>query len=372
MWFKDEDPLTSRSAALERSFSRDVKIALPAPFAGDGSQSFLSWVRQLEVAVEATAGSRDWRNEIVRVLPTRLSQSAFLLWDSLPPTVQSDYAAVKEKLGDAFGQRQFMDRFRANLSARMRAPGESLEVYAADVSRLVLQAFPGYGDVAQREEKFRRFLAGLDPALKSKCLEQGATDLEEALTVAERCENARLALQRESVANTFGAPAAVQSVSASDGLLNAVDKLTEEMSVMRMEMKEIRRENQRLRAADAERGERMFRSPFRGGCRCDCGERGCQSATVRDGYHGRSPDRRPFSPQGGYRVPSSPRPSQGRSPSPNWRDRRDRAPPDFRPSGGRSPSPNWRGQHEYEPRRRNVRFVPHQQDTDGGHQGNDQ
>ncbi|XP_035995289.1 tetratricopeptide repeat protein 21B-like isoform X2 [Fundulus heteroclitus] len=104
---------------------------------------------------------------------------------------------VKERPGAAFGQRQLMDRFRASLTARARAPGESLEVYAADVSRLVAEAFPDYGDVAQREEKFRRFLAGLDPALKAKCLEMGATDLEEALHVAERCENARAALQRD-------------------------------------------------------------------------------------------------------------------------------------------------------------------------------
>ncbi|CAL8339878.1 unnamed protein product [Boreogadus saida] len=61
-----------------------------------------------------------------------------------------------------------MDRFRASLSARS-------------------------------EEKFRRFLAGLDPTLKAKCLEMGATDLEEALHVAERCENARMTLQRDYI-----------------------------------------------------------------------------------------------------------------------------------------------------------------------------
>ncbi|CAL8269941.1 unnamed protein product [Arctogadus glacialis] len=90
-----------------------VKIDLPAPFTRDGSQSFLSWARQLEVAVGATAGG-------------------------------------------------------------------------------------GHGCTEElREEKFRRFLAGLDPALKTKCLEMGATDLEEALHVAERCENARMTLQRD-------------------------------------------------------------------------------------------------------------------------------------------------------------------------------
>lgn len=65
-----------------------------------------------------------------------------------------------------------------------------MEVYAADVSRLVTEAFPEYGAMAQREEKFRRCLAGLNPMLKAKCLELGATEVEEALTVAKRCENA--------------------------------------------------------------------------------------------------------------------------------------------------------------------------------------
>ncbi len=58
-----------------------------------------------------------------------------------------------------------MDRFRASLSARPRAPHESLEVYAAEISRLVDEAFPEYGDRAQREEIFCCFLTGLDPVL---------------------------------------------------------------------------------------------------------------------------------------------------------------------------------------------------------------
>ncbi|CAL8396367.1 unnamed protein product [Gadus morhua 'NCC'] len=75
-----------------------VKIDLPAPFTGDGSQSFLSWARQLEVAVGATAGG-------------------------------------------------------------------------------------GHGCTEEL----------------AKCLEMGATDLEEALHVAERCENARMTLQRDCI-----------------------------------------------------------------------------------------------------------------------------------------------------------------------------
>ncbi|KAK7922816.1 hypothetical protein WMY93_009718 [Mugilogobius chulae] len=336
MWKKEDDsPFKSGARAFEEHFPiRNVKVDLPSPFAGDGSQSFLAWVRQLEVAVQATVGGDvDVDAELVRILPTRLSKAAFLLWDSLSDRVKRDYAAVKEKLGGAFGQRQFMDRFRANLSARPRAAGESLEVYAADVCRLVAEAFPDYGIVARREEKFRRFLAGLDPALKAKCLEQGATDLEEALTVAERCENARDALQRDCVSNYMLNPSAadvsVRAVAATDGLHGTVDKLSKDIYAMRLEMKEMYEENQRLRK-DYVDNRRVIGSgtAVSGHCECTCGEPGCQSRAAMQRTPGRSPERR-FPPRSGYRetaqAPLS-RPPQSRSPSPGWRVRREDGP----------------------------------------------
>ena len=97
----------------------------------------------------------DYDFEVVRILPTRLTKAAFLLWDSLPAAVQADYNAVKERLQEAFFF-FFLDCFRANIAARLRAPGESLDVYAAEISKLVLEAIPGYGDVALKEE-LRRF-----------------------------------------------------------------------------------------------------------------------------------------------------------------------------------------------------------------------
>lgn len=80
--------------------------------------------------------------ELVRLLPTRLTKDAFILRDRLPAAVQADYPAVKKKLLEAFGQRHFFDCFRANLSACPRAPGESLDVFAAEIGQLVQEAFP--------------------------------------------------------------------------------------------------------------------------------------------------------------------------------------------------------------------------------------
>lgn len=75
--------------------------------------------------------------------------------------------------------------------AQPHQPNESLEVYAAYFSRLVAEAFPSYDRAARNCETFRHFLAGLDPAFQAKHHEQGAKDVEEALTIAGRCERAR-------------------------------------------------------------------------------------------------------------------------------------------------------------------------------------
>ncbi|KAK3568728.1 hypothetical protein QTP86_014757, partial [Hemibagrus guttatus] len=304
MWYKEEDDFHSRQD--REKVNRHVKIELPPPFSGDEKQSFLCWTRQFEVAVRAitegdSAASVNY--ELVRILPTRFAGAAFLLWDSLPATVQGDYNTVKEKLKEAFGQRQFMDRFRASLSARPRAPRESLEVYAAEVSRLVDEAFPEYGDKAQREEKFRRFLAGLDPVLRAKCHEQGATDLEEAVIIAGRCENARNSIKTDYMPvnaaygnSEGGAVAAVHSVTDNGGLYRAVDRLTEEMRDMRMELMRLGDKNQRLKARASPRAMDEWsgdRSQSSGMCQCVCGGRGCQSR-VFAARRGRSPERKSF------------------------------------------------------------------------------
>lgn len=167
-----------------------------------------------------------------------------------------------------------------------------MDVYAADISQL---AFPGYGDIAQKEEKFRRFLAGLDPTLRAKCHEQGATDLEEALIIAVRCEMARETLKLDYVniqprhASPDGsATAMVHSILDEGGAYKAIERLTEDMREMRLEMRRMTEENKRLRVNNW-RDEWRTLSP---GCQCMCGEQGCPSRRPQFEPRGRSPDRR--------------------------------------------------------------------------------
>lgn len=74
-------------------------------------------------------------------------------------------------------------------------PKEPLEVYAAEITRLVQEAFPNYGRPAIAMERFRRFVAGLDPILQAKCHEHGAATLKDALGGACKWERAQEALK---------------------------------------------------------------------------------------------------------------------------------------------------------------------------------
>ncbi|KAF7688153.1 hypothetical protein HF521_014159 [Silurus meridionalis] len=269
MWCKDEDDFYPRRD--RDRINRHFEVAVRALTEGDGAASY--------------------NYELVRILPTRLSNAAFLLWDSLPAAVQADYTAVKERL-ETFGQRQFMDRFRASLSARPRAPRESLEVYVAEIGRLVDEAFLEYGDKAQKEEKFRRFVAGLDPVLRAKCHEQGATDLEEAVIIAGRCEMADCMPVNNAYGNIDGV-SAVHSVTNNGGLYGAVDQLTGEMREMRMELMRLGEENQRLKSSASSRATNEWsgdRSRSNGMCQCVCGGRGCQSRVFDSARRGRLPE----------------------------------------------------------------------------------
>lgn len=177
--------------------------------------------------------------------------------------------------------------------------------------------------------------------------------------MAERCENARVALQRDytSSAATYndGAPS-VQSVSVSEGLQRAIERLTEDMYAMRVEMKDVHEENRRLRAGNNDLRGRRPRSPSGGRCTCTCGEWGCQLRGSREDRRGRSPDPGRFPRSGGFPTPGYRSDPSGPSPSP-------------RPQG-RSPSPSWRARRDEEPRRRGVHFLPQQQDADNDPQGN--
>lgn len=129
------------------------KVELPPHFLGSGNEDFMQWCRRMEVALDAATNGVG--ADLAKLLPSRLGGAAFSFWDSLPPEVKADYAATKKRMKDVFGQRQIIVNFQSFVNARPRYPGEALEVYAAELTRLVSEAFPEYDCRAREEETYR-------------------------------------------------------------------------------------------------------------------------------------------------------------------------------------------------------------------------
>ncbi len=140
---------------------------------------------------------------MAKLLPTHLGGAAFSYWDSLPDRTKCNYTAVKDKLKTVFGQTAYMSTFQSYINACTRLPGEALPVFAAEISRLVEETFPTYGQNAKVWEKFRRFIAGIEPYLQVRCHEQGLNTLDSALQFAIQIENARHASRLFSTPNTL-------------------------------------------------------------------------------------------------------------------------------------------------------------------------
>jgi len=63
--------------------------------------------------------------------------------------VKADYELTKASLTTVFGRTTFLATFQTFLNARPRKPQEPLEVYGAELTNLVIEAFPQY-DAAAR------------------------------------------------------------------------------------------------------------------------------------------------------------------------------------------------------------------------------
>lgn len=95
-------------------------------------------------------------------------------------------------------------------------------MYSAVITCLVLEAFPDYDCTAQDGEKFRHFVAVLEPALQVKIHEQGVENIDEVLLVACRCERAHATMQLH-VGSTQNQVAVVHCNHTDGKLLHAVE-----------------------------------------------------------------------------------------------------------------------------------------------------
>lgn len=344
------------------------KVELPPCFHGDGKDkdSFSLWKSRLELSVKACSDYQ--QQDLATILPTRLSGDALAYWLSLAEEEKGDYDKSIAKLNEVFGRKQFLLHFQTFVNARQRLVKEPLEVFAAEITRLVLEAFPDYGAPAIAMERFRRFVAGLDLTLQAKCHEHGATTLEEALVIAGKWERAQEALKLSAPAGpqSLTLPVAATSTetvsamvstqhdaaphSAAPELAAAVQELTADVRALRLEVDRLQRRTDHDYRGRAERDgawqrpsrerERSWRSPSSSPDRHSAYR--SHHSSHEGGYyarHGSSPGRRGrgYSPASPSRAPrSSSGQDQYRRPSPGYRR-------------NSSPAPSYPGRWEHRP-----------------------
>lgn len=245
------------------------------------------------------------------------------------------------------------------MNARTRLPGEALPVFAAEICRLVEEAFPTYEKKAKEGEKFRRFVAGIEPYLQLRCHEQGVRTLESALQFAVQIEtahqasrmfsNAHLSTQQSvaSAPTSLAAfpmtpgylpapqvPLGVNSASADDfrKMQQTIEKLSDTVEQLQLEVRQQRREDrdmrhrhstdQRYSRSPAERGRGSGRHHTPEGSRDSSYDR----AAARQGYRGPSPHRQQDRREIRARPDSHDRYGRGYSPASRDYARRGRSP----------------------------------------------
>ena len=105
---------------------------------------------------------------------------------------------------DAFNNKHKLRAFLNSITARQGLPGENIKVHLSDLTSLVSQAFPDYTPEQKTSEIFRRFLTGLDPILKSKCVERVTQNVEEAVEYCKNYERAQYELNPASMTTQVG------------------------------------------------------------------------------------------------------------------------------------------------------------------------
>lgn len=252
---------SSSHGESSRSTVSYLNLELPPIFTGSGTQDFSVWSRQLEAVVQASPTCRDLN--LATILPSRLGGAAFSFWDNLPAADKDNFDKAKEELSRVFGRRQFLTTFQSFLNARPRYPNEPLEVFASELRRLVWEAFPTYDETAKNGELFRRFVAGLDPALQVKVHEHGSANLPEALKVAGQVERAQEATKIYSPAtvsqsNLPSTPKVNMMTDPTSDLARALQSITKQLDDLRVEMNYIRKERDFARSS---RRDRYYNSP---------------------------------------------------------------------------------------------------------------
>ena len=320
-------PDTDVGSSSSSSVGSFIPVQFPPCFSGDGTSDFMQWCRRFEVAVDACPNAASV--DLAKTLGSRLTGSAFTVWDALSPEIKKDYKTTKTELGKVFSKRDEVISFQRMINARPRQPGEPLVVYKCELERLTRHAFPLLDNNAREDELFRRFVAGLSPDMRAKCHEHGADNIGKAMEIAQQVERASDSHGSLAPFSAQTPQVAVVTNTQNDPL----DQILQRLNSLQMSVDTLQTQYNTLRGTQdhASRPRSRFSSEYSDYLR--------QPSRSRDRYDRRqSPT--PYRTEHGQ--PSG-QPSRGRSPSPYppRRHNYDRG-TDYRSSGyslsSRSPS----------------------------------
>lgn len=167
-------------------------------FNGDGDD-FAEWVEKLEF-VASLQGVTDME----KFLPLFLSGGAYAVYQAIPIGDKNDYATVKSCLLKAFSADPF-NAYEQFLSRRL-LPGESVDVYLADLKRLA-----GLVDSTVSDHWLKcAFISGLPDNARSQLRAACSVDsmslngvLERARTLLKSAETCMVSLARKPVSTCF-------------------------------------------------------------------------------------------------------------------------------------------------------------------------
>ena len=112
----------------------NFRLELPEIYSGEDGKDFHQWIRRFDLAVQVMP---DASTKAHILLPSRLTGSAFVVWEGLTESEKKDFAIIKAKLSEVFGRSKYLQTFRSCVTARKRQTMEPLEVFAAATISMV-------------------------------------------------------------------------------------------------------------------------------------------------------------------------------------------------------------------------------------------
>ena len=163
-------------------------LKLPFPTIKLGTYSGTGSLETFLAKFNNTASYIGWteRDRLYHLCSCLEGAAGQVLWDAGP---QRSTQEVIRLLQTRFGHELQAERFKAELRARRRKAGETLQQLYQDICRLVALAYPGSEQSLVQHVTKEAFLTALnDAGLQLKVMEREPKSIEEALNIASKLE----------------------------------------------------------------------------------------------------------------------------------------------------------------------------------------